>query len=319
MPNVSPAQIKMAREMDLLTYLRLNEPHELRKTGANEYRTVTHSSLVISNGYWYWNRGGFGAKSALDFLVKVRGMGFADAVQAVLGVSGAALSVLPVEQARPPPRVEFRLPEAAAFPSNVVAYLQKRGISPNVINRCLEAGVLYESRQYRNAVFVGKDEHGKPRFACLRGTSDDFKRDVSGSDKRYSFALPAKGAHSRHLTVFESPIDLLSHATLQERNGWNFDGHRLSLGGVTPIALTSFLERHPQITRVVLHLDNDEAGLTAAHKIKAELAADSRFKHIRASVNPPRGAKDYNELLLKVIERERKAKQRNRQRADILI
>ena len=80
MPNVTSDQIKTAREMDLLTYLQLNEPHELRKTGANEYRTVTHSSLVISNGFWYYNKGGFGAKSALDFLVKMRGMDFVEAV-----------------------------------------------------------------------------------------------------------------------------------------------------------------------------------------------------------------------------------------------
>ena len=302
----------------MLTYLHLNEPHELRKTGANEYRTVTHSSLVISNGFWYWHRGGFGAKSALDFLVKVRGMDFVDAVNTVLGANGTAFSSLPVERARPPPKAEFTLPEAAAFPMNVVAYLQKRGISPEVINRCLEADILYESRKYRNAVFVGKDEHGKARFACLRGTGDDFKCDASGSDKAYGFTLPAKNPDSRHLTVFESPIDLLSHATLQERGGWDFDGHRLALGGVIPIALTSFLERRPQIMRVVLHLDNDDAGLAAAHKIKAELAADSRFKHIRATINPPRGAKDYNELLLQAIERERQHKQQNRRQADIL-
>ena len=318
MQNVSAEQIKLAREMDLLTYLRLNEPHELRKVGS-EYRTVTHSSLVISNGFWYYNKGGFGAKSALDFLTKVRGMDFVDAVQRVLSVSGTTFSVLPVEQARPPPRAGFKLPEAATFPANVVAYLQKRGISPEVINRCLEADVLYESRKYRNAVFVGQDQHGKPRFASLRGTRDDFKRDVSGSDKRYSFTLPAKNPLSRHLTVFESPIDLLSHATLQQRGGWDFDGHTVSLGGVSSVALISFLERHPQIMRVVLHLDNDDAGLVAAHKIKAELAADSRFKHIRTSINPPRSAKDYNELLLKAIEHERQYKQPNRRQADILF
>jgi len=50
MPGVSAEQVRTAREVDLLTYLQLNEPHELRKTNADEYRTVTPGSLVISNG-----------------------------------------------------------------------------------------------------------------------------------------------------------------------------------------------------------------------------------------------------------------------------
>ena len=56
MPWVSEEQIKKAKEVDLLTYLQINEPHELRKTKvANEYRTVTHGSLVLSRGLWFWN------------------------------------------------------------------------------------------------------------------------------------------------------------------------------------------------------------------------------------------------------------------------
>jgi DNA primase len=119
--------------------------------------------------------------------------------------------------------------------------------------------------------------------------------------------------------VFEAPIDALSHATLQQRGGWKWSGHRLSLGGTSPAALTAFLERNPQITRVILHLDSDTAGLKAARKIKAELAADSRFKHLRVSVNPPRRGKDYNDVLLHAINTEREQKQQSRRKADILI
>ncbi len=41
-----------------------------------------------------------------------------------------------------------------------------------------------------------------------------------------------------------------SHATLQELEGWKWDGYRLSLGGTSHVALTAFLERHPEIRRV---------------------------------------------------------------------
>ena len=250
--HVNAEQIKLAREVDLLTYLQAREPYELRKSGPNEYRTATHSSLVISNGLWVWNRGQVAGRSALDYLIKIRGMGFVDAVETVLGSRASpAFSSLPVEKANSPPRPAFILPEAAAFPTNVVSYLQRRGISPEIISRCLNEGILYESRKYQNCVFVGRDEHGEARFACLRGTRDGFRADVLGSDKRYSFTLPAKNPASRHLAVFEAPVDLLSHASLQQRGGWDWDGFRLSLGGTSAVALTAFLERNPNITSPV--------------------------------------------------------------------
>ena len=76
----------------------------------------------------------------------------------------------------------------------------------------------------------------------------------------------------------------------------------LSLGGTSHVALTSFLERHPEIRRVTLYMDHDLAGFVNARKIKTMLHEDKRFRHIRVSVNPPRMGKDYNEKLLLVRE-----------------
>ncbi|MCL2374632.1 MAG: DUF3991 and toprim domain-containing protein [Treponema sp.] len=326
MPRVSEEQVRQARKVGLLAYLQANEPHELVKSSRNEYRTKTHSSLVISNGLFYWNRGGVGGRSAIDFLIKIRGMGFADAVETVLNARAPpAFSAPPAEKRNPstqPAKAEFKLPETAKFPANAVSYLQKRGISPEIISRCLELGIIAETKKYRNVMFVGRDENGTARFACLRGTKGDFKSDAPGSSKKYSFCLPAASSGSRHLVCFESPIAALSHASLQKRGGWDWDGHRLSLGGTSSVGLVPFLERNPQITRVVLHLDNDAAGISAARKIKAQLGQDARFKHISVSANPPRGAKDYNGALLRDIrmERERKTqKHPNRRQADFLL
>ena len=89
MPGVTEEQKLRARAVDLLTYLLENEPGELLPPINGEYRTKTHGSLVISNGQWYWNRGKFGGGSALDYLMKVRGMKFVDAVETVLGAKNA--------------------------------------------------------------------------------------------------------------------------------------------------------------------------------------------------------------------------------------
>ena len=50
MPWVTDEQIALAREVDLLSYLRANEPGELVETKQpGEYRTATHGSLEITS------------------------------------------------------------------------------------------------------------------------------------------------------------------------------------------------------------------------------------------------------------------------------
>ena len=83
MPYIAPEVITEAKRMDLLTYLREYEPGELVKFSSNTYTTRTHDSLKISNGKWMWWSRGIGGKSALDYLIKVRGMDFVGAVQTI--------------------------------------------------------------------------------------------------------------------------------------------------------------------------------------------------------------------------------------------
>ena len=131
----------------------------------------------------------------------------------------------------------------------------------------------------------------------MRSITGSLRKDVYGSDKEYSFCFPPENPGSRNVAVFEAPIDALSHATLQELEGWKWDGYRLSLGGTSHVALTAFLKRHPEIRRVNLYMDNDLGGLKNARRIKAMLREDPCFKHIRVGINPPRTGKDYNEKL----------------------
>lgn len=308
----------------MLAYLQTNEPSALKRTGPGEYRHTEHDSLVYSRrkSYWYWNSRGKSI-NALDYLTEIRGYGFVDAVEALCRFDGRALSSLPSQPSRPsaPPirRQEpppFKLPWARRCATFLLSYLQGRGIDYDVILRCFQLGLLYQSQHSGEAVcvFVGRDDTGKARFACVRGIEGDLKKDVAGSDKLYSFCLPPKQMGSRHLAVFEAPIDALSHATLQKLEGWKWNGYRLSLGGTSSVALVAFLERHPEISRVALYMDNDHAGLINAHKIKALLKADERFKHIRVSINPPRMGKDYNEKLKRTIESRKEQPQSSRRK-----
>ena len=73
MPYIAPEVVQEVKKMDLLTYLKNYEPHELVRFSGNTYTTRTHDSLKISNGKWMWWSRGIGGRSALDYLIKVEG------------------------------------------------------------------------------------------------------------------------------------------------------------------------------------------------------------------------------------------------------
>lgn len=315
MPGVTKEQIERAKEWDLLSYLQTYEPQELKKSGGREYRTVTHDSLKISNGKWHWHSQGIGGRTALDYLIKVRGLGFVEAVETLCGERGTVDWKPPVHATKPEPPKPFTLPDASRCGTAAVSYLSRRGIDMDIISHCISAGLFYESRRHHNCVFVGRDPEGVARFACLRGICDDFKLDVESSDKRYSFCLPAADPKSRFVAVAESPIDALSLATMLKTQGEDWtENHYLSLGGTAPRALLQFLRDHPAVTHISLCLDNDEAGLEGIAAIHEAIRNDQSLARRRFTIadNPPPAfsGKDYNELLCQNIATRRKEKTR---------
>ena len=306
MPGVTKEQIARAKEWDLLTYLQTYEPQELRKCGGREYRTVTHDSLKISNGKWNWHSRGIGGRTALDYLIKVRGIDFVSAVETLCGERGAAVRTPYEVCRREKPEKPFLLPQENRCGTAAVSYLLGRGIDAEVISQCIRKGILYEGRDYHNCVFVGKDSEGKARYACLRGIYGTFKNDVDGSDKRYSFSLPSADKDSPFVAVAESPIDALSVASLLKMQGEDWrKNHYLSLGGTAPRALLQFLYDHPAVTCLSLCLDNDRAGLLGMEKIREAVQEDAElFRRVQVIAdNPPPCSygKDYNELLQKAV------------------
>lgn len=105
MAYVTPEQIAKAKEVDLLTYLQHYEPQELVHVGGDTYCTREHDSLKISNGKWHWFSHGFGGVSALDYLIKVKGYPFLQAVEVILGRA----AVLPPVSRAPPKREHRKL------------------------------------------------------------------------------------------------------------------------------------------------------------------------------------------------------------------
>lgn len=301
MGYVTPEQIAKAKEMDLLTYLQRFDPQELVHFGGNTYCTRTHDSLKISNGKWHWFSRKIGGKTALDYLIKVRGIPFTEAVEALAGQSS-----VPIHAPPPPAKVQeprkLLLPPASRCATHAVNYLHGRGIDYDLIDYCIQTGRLYESQPHHNVVFIGRDAQGQRRYAALRGITGNYKGEATGSDKRYSFSLADKPG-ATHVHLFESAIDLLSYATLLKMNGQDWrQTALLSLAGVyqtkreavVPVALSQFLQDHPNILTIHLHLDNDAVGRGAAEGIINGL--HSQYEVLDQP--PPRG-KDVNEFLMR--------------------
>lgn len=298
MAGFTAKEIEHAREMDLLTYLRQNDPGNLIHISGGEYCTREHDSLKISNGKWMWWSRGFGGVSALDYLIKVKDVPFTEAVGMILGTEAERppFSFIPKDGKAK----RLLLPEKAQDNHVVLRYLTGRGIDREIVEECIDEGLLYESLPSHSAVFLGLDENKIARYAFFRGTGKDrIMGETAGSDKHFSFRIEGTG---KRVHVFEGAIDLLSYATIRKINGerWNSDS-LLSLGGVyggskvvkLPAALENYLDHHPETEEIILRLDDDSAGRSAAASIIGRL--NGRY-HIRDE--PPVHGKDCNEELM---------------------
>jgi hypothetical protein len=185
----------------------------------------------------------------------------------------------------------------------VRGYLRKRGIDNRVIDYCINTKRLYEDKDFHNAVFVGFNEEREPKFASVRSTFTDYRIDVAGSDKRFSFFIPGN-ENKDTLHLFEAVIDLLSYGTLElmKNKNWRAED-MLSLGGVfimkegseLPLPLQQYLKNH-NVKNIVLHFDNDAIGIAAAESLKANL--EERFNVL---IDIPTVDKDLNDLLVSTI------------------
>ena len=299
MGYVTSEQLQRAREYRVLDYVLRYEADQYKRVGSG-YRHKDHDSLAVSERGFYWHSREIKGKTALDYLVYVRGYGLVDAVCMLLNER-------PIERSAttPPPERERKaltLPLRHKDNRRVIAYLQSRGIDRDLIMDCINRGELFESQYHHNAVFLGKDEHGRTRSATMRSTTGNFKCDANGSDKRYAFLLPPDNPNSQTAACFESATDCLSHQTLCKQGFIPpFDGWRISLGGTAIGALEHFIKQNPQVTHIHICTDNDEAGELAATKI-AQLPA------ITTARSPPVMGNDWNDALQAMQKAERMQK-----------
>ncbi len=76
-------ELRQAKQMSAIEFLKRYRPEELVRCGTGEYELRSHDSFKISENtsLWHWKSRDIGGKSALDYLVRVEGVPFTDAVR----------------------------------------------------------------------------------------------------------------------------------------------------------------------------------------------------------------------------------------------
>lgn len=269
-------QKERANSVDLKDFLE-RQGEKLIRSG-REWRLANDHSITIRGSRWYDHGGVEKGGLAIDFVQYFYGKSFPEAVSLLLGgEQGEAYRQS--KKSEEPPKVPFSLPKENIDAKRVYAYLLKvRCLEWEVVTAFVKAGLIYESleeskdkkKQYHNAIFVGRDMDGIARHAHKKGIytmGGSFRGNIESSDPKYSFHW---NGTSDTIFVFEAPIDMLSYISLYKKD-WQKHSY-VALCGVSHLALWQILKDYPNIKRIRLCLDHDDAGLTYMRRIKLRLA-----------------------------------------------
>ncbi len=285
-------QIHQANHVNIIAYA-MSRGYDVKRISPRSYKIPGYGGLYINADGEKWNcfsRGTGGGP--VQFVMEMDNLTWVEAIKQLLGISEEDLPYVE------PPAKDFEekgdlvLPEKNSTFKHIFAYLIKtRKLDPDIVSGFVKQKKIYEDT-YQNCVFVGYDETDQAKFASVRGTNTNkrFRRDIENSDKGYPFCHEG---NLDTLCVFESAIDLMSYLTLTKLHGIrNFNHHLISMGGTSYIPIEKYLERNPQITRLILCLDADDEGIFFAEKIKEKFS-----EKYEICCHIPKG-KDFNEEVI---------------------
>ena len=304
MEEYTREQIQRADDTDL--YVFLSGRGEQFKRCGKEYRWLRHDSVMINKSEWYrfsQNKGGH----AIDFMKEFYGLSFAEAVKELLGEEGAgetnrrtAKEDAGRQKVCPIPLPGLELPERNESCEIARKYLiEQRKLSEQLVDQMIAKGDIYESKNYHNVVFVGRDKEQNPRYAAMRGTDENrYRGEAKGSEKAYGFGHIGT---DEKLFVFESPIDLLSYITAVPED-WEKHSY-ISLGGLSEKAMKRMYTEYPHIHSIYLCLDNDEPGNERCRQFVSLIPEELSVYRLEPV------KKDWNECLVAEVPVENMAKQ----------
>lgn len=281
-------QREQARRTDLAAFLR-QQGEEVKRSGT-EFVWLDHGQRVTIRGNLWFHQYEQVGGDAIDFACRFYGMDYPEAVQLMLAMRSVGVGAVQ-GTVEPFAKQPLELPPKHENMRRVYGYLlRQRGIDKDVLDAFVYRGLVYESADYHNAVFVGTDREGKPRHIHKHSTAAQggFKGNAPGSEPEYSFHWIGGGDT---LFLFESPIDALSFISLHKQS-WKSQSY-VAACGVSDRVLWQTLKDRPYITKVYICFDNDEPGQKAAQRVSKALSE----KNISNKILVPT-RKDWSEDLL---------------------
>lgn len=301
-------QKQQANEADIVALLEKNG-QQVRKVGSQYEWKGTGRSVSILDNLWFDHYDQTGGNT-LGFVKKYFGLSYLEAMQFILGehvgkvierppMSNAARVTNPAATrtvARSEAQKEFQLPPRNPNMRRAKVYLETtRGISSDIVEAFARNDLIFETADYHNVAFVGKDRHGVPRHVQKRSTgkSCGWRANQAGSDARYSFNWRGR---ANKVYLFEAPIDMLSFIDMNRGKPpyerWHNNNY-IAACSLSELPLLQMLEDRPDIRHVFICFDNDGPGQKAAANIWQNLVKDG----YDAQILVPK-LKDWNEDLL---------------------
>lgn len=297
-----------ARQADLIQFFQ-ESGYTMKKQGHEYYLQGLEGHTISINPdskVWYDHYTGDGGKNAIDCVMHTFDYNFNQAVYALTGrdITTERSSSFPKEYAPrytsppksatpKPEKKELVMPERADNMRRMFAYFCKtRKIPAPIIEELVHAGLLYQSAQNGNAVFVHKDAQGKVTGAEIQGTNSykRFKGVAAGTgESAFTFMpYPTADGKPKRAYLFESAIDMMSFYTFCKKE--KLQGVMLvSMAGLKP---TVPKQLEAEGVKIISCVDNDDAG----RRFEAENnfpRSESVKQHL-----DDQGFKDWNELLV---------------------
>ena len=302
--SVSKDQYNRACSVDLFEFLVQNHSSAIKI----EYG----SALLLADKHVSVKRGFHGYRNFrtdekgnnIDYLMNFLGYDYQAAVLALIGETGTQTDYVPVVNPFIPEIKEIALPEPLNGKyKNLYAFLTARGIPADVIQLLIDRGILYQSREGNNVVFVNPqgdycelrgtnsyaDRRCRKRSECSRycpgdhtwcekmDDCADYKPDpFHGCRKkrpdRFWYFDPDPGKETQCIYVCEAAIDAVSLYVIHRKQGRTDEKSvYVSIGGAANQKTIDRISRNSKNAWVVLAVDNDEAGQECRNRNK-ELA-----------------------------------------------
>ncbi len=290
--SVSKDQYQRACSVDLYEYLVQNHSSAV-KVEYGSCLLLADKHVSVKRGYHGYRNFRTDEKgNNIDYLMNFLGYDYQTAVLSLIGETSVETTYVPVVNPAIPETKEITLPKPLdGRYKNLYAYMTARKIPSETIQMLIDKGILYQSAEGNNIVFVNPqgdycemrgtnsfaDRRCSKRKECERyisgehtwctqmDTCTDYKPDpFHGCRKtrpdRFWYLDPDSNEPTKHIYVCEAAMDAVSLYVIHQRQHVEGKNVYVSIGGVANQQTIDRLTRGSKHSNVVLAVDNDQAG-----------------------------------------------------------